>query len=201
MNSVISPPPPRSAAFADPALSGRETWLSRLSPHGFRLLVLLLLAIAGMLASQGMRRLAAMRYNYYLAIDRGGAMSPLAYGTPLPALNLAASGPGDVRAVVRADSAGEAVGELCALAHALRRDPGVVWLSATPAVDPCLRTQPGIRLVSATPAAKTEFARARWLLLDRNGIVLHSARTVPTARDVRDLAALLTPAAPPAAGR
>lgn len=46
-----------------------------------------------------------------------------------------------------------------------------------------------------TGAARTELARARWVLLDGDGGVLHSGRTVPAAADVRELAALLSPAA------
>lgn len=197
MHSVISPPSPQPPTHAEGASPVQEGWLGRLSPRAFRLVVLLLFTLAAMVASQGMGQLAALRVNYYLAIDRGGAISPLAYGAQLPALNVAINTPGAVRAVVRADSAGEAAAELCALANALKDTRGVVWISTTAAVDPCTGRQLGSRIISMRPAARTELARARWMLLDAEGYVLHSARTVPSAGDVRDLATLLSPAAAP----
>lgn len=50
------------------------------------------------------------------------------------------------------------------------------------------------RVAPVTGAARTELARARWVLLDADGSVLHSGRTVPAAGDVRELAALLSAA-------
>ncbi|HEX6369144.1 MAG TPA: hypothetical protein VF006_09430 [Longimicrobium sp.] len=194
MNSVISPPPRVHEASHEAGRPADDTsWLSRLSPRRFRLLLLCLCALAATLASEGMQRLAALRANFYLATDRGGAVSPLLYGVRLPALGAAAA-PGSVRVLVRADSAGRAATSLCALALALENQPGVVWLAATPAVEPCIRTAAGARIVSLAADAKTELARARWALLDGEGHVLHSGRTVPTARDVREIASLFSPA-------
>ena len=200
MNSVISPPPPLPETLRETVQPAAATsWLDRLSPRRYRLLLLCLSAAAVTLASEGMQRLAALRANYYLATDRAGAVSPLPYGARLPALSAAAAAPAPVRALVRADSAGEAATALCSLASALRDQPGVAWLAATPAVEPCIATSAAARVVPLTGAARTELARARWALLDGDGSVLHSGRTVPAAADVRELAALLSPV--PAAGR
>jgi hypothetical protein len=195
MNTVISPPSSvaeRTRETAPPAAG--TSWPDRLSPRRYRLLLLFLSAVAVTLASEGMQRLAALRANYYLATDRAGAVSPLPYGARLPALSAAAAAPGDVRTIVRADSAGRGSSDLCALASALKSQPGVVWLAATPAVEPCIQASTGGRVVPVTGAARTELARARWVLLDGDGSVLHSGRTVPAAADVRELAALLSPA-------
>ncbi|MBW3570589.1 MAG: hypothetical protein KY467_05745 [Gemmatimonadetes bacterium] len=186
------------ATAPEAAASG---WIAGLSSRRYRLLLLCLCAAAAGFASEGVQRLAALRANYYLAADRAGAVSPLVYGARLPALHAAAAAPGPVRALVRADSAGRGSGDLCALASALKAQPGVVWLAATPAVEPCIATSAGIRAVPVTAAAKTELARARWVLLDAGGTVLHSGRTVPAAADVRELAALLSPAPAPAGAR
>lgn len=195
MNTVISPPPPVPEAIRETVQPAAATsWLDGISPRRYRLLLLLVSAVAVTLASEGMQRLAALRANYYLATDRAGAVSPLPYGTRLPALSAAAAAPGPVRALVRADSAGRASSELCALASALEGQPGVVWLAATPAVEPCIQASAGGRLVPVTGTARTELARARWVLLDAEGSVLHSGRTVPAAADVRELAAILSPA-------
>lgn len=192
--SVIFPPPPRE--HRAPEVTGAAadaSWVSRLSTRRYRLLVLLLCALAAALASQGLQRLAAMRANYYLAIDRGGAVSPLSYGVRLPALGaLAAPASGGVRAVVRADSAGPGADALCALAAALGDDASVTWITAGREVEPCMRAA-GARLAEAGPAARGELARARWLLLGADGTVLHSGRGVPSQSDVRELAALLAP--------
>lgn len=199
MNSTISAPPHVSDTSPEPVRAAADaSWLSRLSPRGFRLLLLGIFAIAATLASEGMQRLAALRANYYLATDRGGAVSPLPYGVPLPALAAAAGAPGGLRAVVRADSAGEGRAALCALASALGNQPGVVWLAATSGVDTCVHASAGRRVVSATPAARTELARARWVLLGGDGQVLHSGRAVPTAAEVRETAALFSPVTAPA---
>lgn len=196
MNSVISPPPPVPETFRETVQpSAATSWLDRLSPRRYRLLLLCLSAAAVTLASEGMQRLAALRANYYLASDRAGAVSPLPYGARLPALSAAAAAPVPVRALVRADSAGEAATALCTLAAALANQAGVVWLAATPGVEPCIATSAGGPIVPVTGAARTELARARWVLLDAGGGVLHSGRTVPAAADVRELAALLSPAA------
>lgn len=195
MNSVISPPPAVPGTFRETVQPVAATsWLERLSPRRYRLLILFLAAVAVTLASEGMQRLAALRANYYLATDRAGAVTPLPYGARLNALSAAAAAQGPVRTLVRADSLGRASGELCALASALKSQPGVVWLAATPAVEPCVETSGGGRVVPVTGAARTELARARWLLLDAEGKVLHSGRTLPAAADVRELTALLSPA-------
>lgn len=200
MNSVISPSPPVRETFRETAQPAAATpWLDRLSPRRYRLLLLCLSAAAVTLASEGMQRLAALRANYYLATDRAGAVSPLPYGTRLPALSAAAAAPTPVLTLVRVDSAGEAATALCSLASALKNQPGVLWLAATPAVEPCISASAGDRVISVTGAAKAELARARWVLLDAGGGVLHSGRTVPAAADVREIAALLSPA--PAAAR
>ncbi len=195
MNPVVSPPPRVPATSRDTAQpAANASWLDRLSPRRYRLLLVFLAAVAVTLASEGMQRLAALRANYYLATDRAGAVSPLPYGARLAALSAAAAAPGPVRTIVRADSAGRRSTELCALATALKNQPGVVWLAPTPAVEPCIAASAGGRVVPVTGAAKTELARARWVLLDAEGGVLHSGRTVPAAADVRELAALLSPA-------
>jgi hypothetical protein len=195
MNTVISPPPPVPETIRETAPPPAATsWLDRISPRSYRLLLLFLSAVAVTLASEGMQRLAALRANYYLATDRAGAVSPLPYGARLPALSAAAAAPGPVRALVRADSAGRASSDLCALASALKNQPGIVWLAATPAVEPCIAASAAGRVVPVTGAARTELARARWVLLNADGSVLHSGRTVPAAADVRELAALLAPA-------
>ena len=196
MNTVISPPPPVPGTIRETVRPAAATsWLDRLSPRRYRLLLLLLSAVAVTLASEGMQRLAALRANYYLATDRAGAVSPLPYGARLPALSAAAAAPVPVRALVRADSAGRAASSLCALASALEGQPGVVWLAATPAVEPCIAAAADLRVIPITGTARTELARARWVLLDGAGSALHSGRTVPAATDVRELAALLSPAA------
>jgi hypothetical protein len=195
MSSIVSPPPRAPETLRETVHPVADaSWLARLSPRRYRLLLLLLSAAAVTLASQGMQRLAALRANYYLATDRAGAVSPLPYGARLPALSAAAGAPGPVCAVVRADSAGRGSAALCALAAALKNQPGVVWLATTSAVEPCVEASSGGRIVAAAGAAKTELARARWVLLDADGSVLHSGRTVPAAADVRELAALLAPA-------
>lgn len=195
MNSVISPPTRVSRTIRASVRPAADTsWLDRLSPRRYRLLLLCLSAAAVTLASEGMQRLAALRANYYLATDRAAAVSPLSYGARLPALSAAAAAPRPVRTIVRADSVGRASNDLCALAAALKHQPGVVWLAATPGVEPCVAASSGGRIVSVTPAARTELGRARWLLLDAGGNVLHSGRTVPAATDVREIAALLAPA-------
>jgi hypothetical protein len=195
MNTVISPPssvPETIRETVQPAAA--TSWLDRLSPRRYRLLLLFLSAVAVTLASEGVQRLAALRANYYLATDRAGAVSPLPYGARLPALSAAAAAPVPVRTLVRADSAGRGSSDLCALASALGNQPGVVWIAATPAVEPCITTSAGGRIVPVTAAARTELARARWVLLDAAGSVLHSGRTVPAAAEVRELATLLSPA-------
>lgn len=195
MNTVISSPSavPETIRETAPAVAA-TSWLDRLSPRRYRLLLLFLASVAVSLASAGMQRLASLRANYYLATDRAGAVSPLPYGARLPALSAAAAAPGPVRVLVRADSARGASTDLCALASALTGQPGVVWLAATPAVEPCIAASAGRRVVPVTGAARSELARARWVLLDAQGGVLHSGRTVPAAADVRELAALLSPA-------
>lgn len=195
MNPVISPPVHRPESAELRETDSGVSWLARLSTRGYRLLLLCLCTSAALLASEGMQRLAALRANYYLAVDRGGAVSPIAHGARLPVLGaLVPASPGGVRAVVRADSAGEGAAALCALAAELKNTPGVVWIAGTGGVDTCVRTSIG-RIVTASPAARTELARARWVLLDDGGVALHSGRTVPAAGDVRELTALLSPTA------
>ncbi|HEY0020408.1 MAG TPA: hypothetical protein VGC13_29185 [Longimicrobium sp.] len=195
MDPVLSPPVHRPESAELRGTESGISWLARLSARGYRLLLLCLCTSAALLASEGMQRLAALRANYYLAVDRGGAVSPIAHGARLPALGaLAATAPAGVRAVVRADSAGEGAAALCALAAELKNAPGVVWIAGGGGVDACVRASIG-RIVPATAAARTELARARWVLLDGGGLALHSGRTVPAARDVRALAALLAPTA------
>jgi hypothetical protein len=195
MNTVIFSPPAVPGTIRETVQPAAATsWLDTISPRRFRLLLLLFAAAGATLASEGMQRLAALRGNYYLATDRAGAVSPLPYGMRLPALSAAAAAPGPVRALVRADSAGGSSSDLCALASALKGQRDVAWLAATPAVEPCIAASASRRVVPVTGAARTELARARWVLLDARGGVLHSGRTVPAAADVRELAALLSPA-------
>lgn len=190
MTAVAAPPPP-SIPSAEPARTSR---LARMTPRRFRLLLLAAFSLSAVLASEGLQRIAAMRTNYYTGTIRARAVSPIAYRASLPGLHALASSGAGVRAVVRADSAGEAGAELCALGSTLANDPGVAWVVFSDEVEGCLSAPVRGRIVRASAAARQEMGRARWVLLARDGTALHSGRQVPHATEVRQTAALFTPA-------
>lgn len=146
-----------------------------------------------LLASSGVQRMASLRSNYYLGQVRARAVSPLRYGAQLPALNaLATRSGGDVRILIRADSAGEGSTDLCALAVALGSEPRVAWVAKSPAIDPCVARGAGRSPVTAGATAAAELSRARWALLGPGGHVLHSGWEVPDVKTLRETVALFT---------
>ncbi len=192
--SQLSPDAPGLAARSEPIPNTRPALLERLSPRGFRLLVLCMYAAGLLLAASGVQRMASLRSNYYLGQVRARAVSPLRYGTQLPALHALTTDVSGVRIIIRADSAGDRSTSLCELAAALGSEPRVLWVSKLPTSDPCIAQEGGRSSVSATAAA--ELSRARWALLGADGRVLHSGWDVPDAKTLRETASLFTTGQP-----
>jgi len=192
MNSLAPPPSPAPTA-PDPA--GRSR-LPELSPRQFRTLLLAIVAAAALMAAEGVQTFAEMRERHYTILARQQAVSPLSYGTPLPALRSLAPAGADVRVLVRSDSAGPQATGLCALAAATAGDADVGWIALSADVDACVARGIGARMVRAGAPAAAEIGRARWIVVDADGRALYSRPGVPSPEQLRRTAALLAPLAP-----
>lgn len=182
--STLAPPLSASTASDPPARSRVEGMTDR----QFRTLLLAIVAIAAVMAAEGMQTFAEMRERHHAILARQAAVSPVSYGTAVPALGaLASTGP--VRVLVRADSAGADAQALCALAAATAGAADVRWIALSPAVDPCV----GQRAVRAGAPAAAELGRARWMVLDADGRSRYSRREVPSPAHLRRTTALLAP--------
>ena len=180
--------------------------LSSLSALEFGTLVLALVAGAAWMGAGGLESHADLRQRHRWAEIRNAATSPVAYRKPVLATRRALLGDAGADAallVLRADSLPDAAARerLCALVReggALAR-PGVAvrWIALTGDVPGCARA-----VAAATPAAdaataiRAEIRSARWVVTDGTGRVLHNARPVPTAAEVREVLGLLRLDAP-----
>lgn len=180
--NTLAPPPPSTSTASDPLAPSR---LDGLSDRQFRTLLLAILTAAAAMAAEGVQTFAEMRERHHAILARQAAVSPVSYGTAVPALHaLAPAGP--VRVLVRADSAGAEARALCALAAAATE---VRWIPVSATVEPCVA---GYAVRAAAPAA-AELGRARWMVLDADGRARHSGREVPSPAHLRRIAALLAP--------
>jgi hypothetical protein len=170
-----------------------------LSPRAFRLLLLAIAAAAAAMTAEGVQTFAEMRERHYAILARMQAVSPVSYGTALPALHALAPAGEGVRVLVRSDSAAADGAALCALAAQAAGEAAVRWIAFSADVDPCLTRHPGARMLRAGAPAAAEMGRARWLVMDADGRARYSRTGAPSLTDVRRTAALLAPT-PPARG-
>lgn len=181
--------PAAASTASDPPARSR---LAELSPRQFRTLLLAMVALAAAMAAEGMQTFAEMRERHHSILARQQAVSPVSYGTSLPALHaLAPAGP--VRVVVRADSAGAQAAALCALARGTAGAAAVRWIALSAAVDPCVAPRLDGRPAPAGAPAAAELAGARWIVMDADGHARYSRRDVPSVQELRRTAALLAP--------
>ena len=190
MNSA-APAPPRVSKTSDTRPAGG---VAALSPRAFRTLLLAMAAVAAAMAAEGVQTFAEMRERHYVILARRQAVSPVSYGTPLPALDALAAGAG-VRVLVRSDAASAEGEALCALAARTAADAGVRWVALSAEVDPCIARQVGARMLRAGAPAAAEMASARWIVMDADGRARYSRPEVPSAERLRGTAALLAPLA------
>ena len=181
--NTLAPPQPSASTASDPLAPSR---LDGLSDRQFRTLLLAILTAAAAMAAEGVQTFAEMRERHHAILARQAAVSPVSYGTALPALHtLAPAGP--VRVLVRADSAGAEARALCALAAAGAAE--VRWIAVSAAVEPCVARH----AVRAGAPAAAELGGARWMVLDADGRARHSGRQVPSPAHLRRTTALLAP--------
>jgi hypothetical protein len=192
--SSAAPAPPRAPTPAPAPRPARG--VEHMSPRAFRTLLLAIAALAAAMAAEGVQTFAEMRERHYAIVARQAAVSPVPYGTPLPALHaLAAAGEG-ARVLVRSDSAAAIGPALCALAAATAGDTSIQWIAFSADVAPCLTRTLGARMLRAGAPAAAEMRGARWVVMDAEGQARYSRREVPSAEQLRRTAALLAPAAP-----
>lgn len=188
---------PLPIASSAPAPSaGQTSRLSRLSDWQFRTLLLAMAAIAAMMAAEGLQTFAEMARRNAALSARYAAISPVAYGTVLPALHALAPAQTAPRVLLRADSDGGESAALCALASAGGRASNVVWIALSASVEPCV-SRAGVTVHRADPPAVKEFSTARWILLDPDGAVRYSSRDIPSPERLGQITSLLAPAAGP----
>lgn len=198
MSSAAPAPPRRSApSTLPPPRRGVEA----LSPRAFRTLLLAIAALAAMMAAEGVQNFAEMRERHYAVAARLQAVSPVSYGTALPALRALVPAGGGVRVVVRSDSAASEASALCALAARTSAEPSVRWIAFSADVDPCVARTLGARMLRAGAPAAAEMGHARWMVMDGEGRARYSRPAVPSLADVRRITALLAPTALAEAGR
>jgi hypothetical protein len=188
MNPAAPLAPPRVSKTSDPPRPAGG--VDALSPRAYRTLLLAIAALAAAMAAEGVQTFAQMRERHHVILARQAAVSPVPYGTPLPALHRAAGAAG-VRVVVRSDSAAAKGAALCALAAASAAD--VRWIALSPAVEPCVARRVGGRMLRGGAPAAAEMGTARWMVMDADGRALYSRPGVPTAAQLRETAALLAP--------
>jgi hypothetical protein len=197
--SSVAPAPPRVPAPSAPPPPGRG--VETLSPRAFRTLLLAIAALAAMMAAEGVQTFAEMRERHYAVQARLQAVSPVPYGTALPALNALAPAGGGMRVVVRSDSAASEASALCELAAQTSADSNVRWIAFSADVHPCVARAAGARMLRAGAPLAAEMGRARWMVMDADGQARYSRSAVPAFADVRRIAALLAPTASAEAGR
>jgi hypothetical protein len=187
-----TPAPPRVSKTSDtPRPAGG---VAALSPRAFRTLLLAVAAAAAAMAAEGVQTFAEMRERHYVIMARRQAVSPVPYGTPLPALHALAAGEG-VRVLVRSDAAATEGEALCALASRTAADADVRWIAFSAEVDPCVARHLGTRMLRADAPAAGEMASARWIVMDAEGRARYSRPEVPSAELLRRTASLLAPLA------
>lgn len=172
-----------------------------MSPRAFRTLLLAIAAAAAAMAAEGVQTFAEMRERHHAILARQQAVSPVAYGTALPALHALAPAAAGVRVLVRSDSAAAEGAALCALAAGTAGDAGVRWVAFSADVDPCVSRAAGARMLRAGTPAAGEMGRARWMVMDGEGRVRYSRPGVPPPAQVRRVAELLAPAPSVRGGR
>ncbi|WP_420127422.1 hypothetical protein [Longimicrobium sp.] len=197
--SSAAPAPPRVPAPSAPPPPARG--VETLSPRAFRTLLLAIAALAAMMAAEGVQSFAQMRERHYAVQARLQAVSPVPYGTTLPALHALVPAGGGVRMVVRSDSAASDASALCTLAAQSSDDSSLRWIAFSADVDPCVARAVGTRMLRAGSPVAAEMGRARWMVMDADGLARYSRPAVPALADVRRITALLTPATPAEAGR
>lgn len=190
MNSA-APAPPRAPAPPDPTRAARR--LAELSPRAFRTLLLGMAAVAAALAAEGVQTLAEMRQRHFGIMARQQGISPVPYGTALPALHALAPASAGPRVLVRADSAGARGAALCALAARPSGDADLRWVALSADVPPCLTQGIGGRMLRPGTAGRAEMGRARWIVLDADGRARYSRPGIPSPAHLRRTAALLAP--------
>lgn len=172
----------------------------------FAATLLVVVTAAAWLGVRGVERHAELRLSHRLGELRHAATSPLAYGKVVAATRrtlLGGAPAGSPLLVIRADSLpGPAERErLCALARGgagLGAPAAAVrWVALTEDVPACAR---GVLAAAPAPGAvsalRGELRSARWVVVGADARVLHNARGVPTADEVRGTLALLAPPAP-----
>jgi hypothetical protein len=189
MNPIAAPRPAPSI----PSTSEGVPRVERMSPRAFRTLLLGIAALAAALAAEGVQTFAEMRERHYAIVARQQAVSPVSYGTPLPALHASLSAGAAARVVVRSDSAATDGQALCALAAATAGDADVRWVAFSADVDPCVARTLGARMLRAGAPAAAEMRGARWIVLGAEGQARYSRREVPAADRLRRTTALLAP--------
>jgi hypothetical protein len=189
MNPTVLSPPSSSV----PCTSRRAPRVAELSPRAFRTLLLGIAALAAAMAAEGVQTFAEMRTRHYQILARQQAVSPVSYGTRLPALHALVPAAGGVRVLVRADSAGAQGTALCALAAQTAADAEVRWIALSAEVEPCVARRVGARMLRGAAPAAAEMRSARWMVMDANGRALYSRPGVPSLAQLRQTAALLAP--------
>jgi hypothetical protein len=172
-----------------------------LSPRAFRTLLLAIAAVAAAMAAEGVQSFAEMRERHYAVQARLQAVSPVSYGTSLPALHALVPAGAGMRVVVRSDSAAQEGVALCTLAAQTSAESSVSWVVFSADVHPCVARALGARMLRAGAPAAAEMGRARWMVMDADGQARYSRPAVPALADVRRTAALLAPTASAEAGR
>lgn len=191
--SSVAPAPPRAPAPSAPPPPPRG--VEALSPRAFRTLLLAIAALAAVMAAEGVQSFAQMRERHYAIAARLQAVSPVSYGTALPALHALVPVDGGVRVVVRSDSAASEAVALCALATQASGDLNLSWIAFSADVHPCVARAVGARMLRAGAPEAAEMGRARWMVMDAEGQARYSRREVSDAAQLRRTAALLAPVA------
>lgn len=190
MNSAA---PTRPRASRPPDTSRPASRVAELSPRAFRVLLLAISALAAAMAAEGLQTFAEMRERHHAILARQQAVSPVSYGSALPALHGLVPAGAAVRVLVRADSAGAQGAALCALAAQTAGETSVHWITFSADAEPCVARRIGGRMLRGGASAAAEMRSARWMVMDAQGRSLYSRPGIPSFEQLRQTASLLAP--------
>jgi hypothetical protein len=194
------PTHPLSVATPDPP-PARISRLGRLSEWQFRTLRLAMGAASALMVAEAAQTFAEMAERNATLSTRWAAIAPVAYGSQLPALHALAPADGNPRILVRADAEPAGREARCELAAGSGRAPNIQWIALAPPVEPCVARALGTAVLRGGGPAAREFATARWIVMDTDGVARYSSRDVPSPQRLRSTAALLAPIAGAESGR
>ncbi|MBB4637295.1 hypothetical protein [Longimicrobium terrae] len=187
---------PLSVATAPDPPPARLSRLGRLSDWQFRTLLLAMGAVSALMVAEAAQTFAEMAERNATLSTRWAAISPVAYGSPLPALHaLAPALDESPRILLRADAEPAGREARCALAAEAGRGPNIRWIALAAPVEPCVVRAFGNAVLRGDGTAAREFGTARWIVLDAGGVARYSSRNVPSPQRLRSTAALLAPSA------